>query len=77
MEYLDANAGGNADANHPQRNSTTSGGAPAMRLTIAYPQAGDTETLTKIIPILRKAPAPMARVAAPGIYADPNSTPTP
>ncbi|MFN2529097.1 MAG: type II secretion system protein J [Candidatus Baltobacteraceae bacterium] len=57
--------------------STASGGAPAMRLTITYPQAGTTQTLTKIIPILRKAPAPMATVAAPGTYADPNSTPTP
>ncbi|MBC5815971.1 MAG: hypothetical protein GIW97_05460 [Candidatus Eremiobacteraeota bacterium] len=56
---------------------TTAGGAPAMSLTITYPQAGSTATLTKSIPIVRKAPAPQATVAAPGTYADPNSTPAP
>lgn len=56
---------------------TTAGGAPAMSLTITYPQAGSTATLTKSIPIVRKAPAPQTTVAAPGTYADPNSTPAP
>jgi len=58
-------------------NSTTAGGAPAITVTITYPQDGTTATLSKTIPIVRKAPAPQATVAAPGTYADPSTTQAP
>ena len=57
--------------------STVASGVTEMTVTIAYPRSARTATLAKSIPVVRKAPAPQATVAAPGMYADPNGTATP
>ena len=55
--------------------STTSGGAQTLSASISYPGAAGAATLSKTMPIVRKAPAPQALLSGPGTYADPDATP--
>jgi hypothetical protein len=57
--------------------TTAASGVPAMTVTIRYAQAAAPASISKTFAIVRKAPAPESALAAPGSYADPNTTPTP
>lgn len=53
------------------------GGGFALTVTIVYPRGAGTATLSTVVPLVQKAPAPNAQIAAPGSYADPSATATP
>ena len=59
--------------------TSLSSGQPALTVSIQYPHGSGSLTLSKTIALVRKAPNPDpgSRLVQPGLFADPNASPTP